>query len=121
MATPRKRSPGFTKPAEEVTEEVKVEELLEEVATEMFETILQKEEEVKEEPTPQPKVSAPVVIESIIPVEDAGPRFVDVEPEKEPEQAVKVTSPTPPRTPRNVHPPKRHPRNIPKFTPYKSL
>jgi hypothetical protein len=120
MATPRKRSSGFTKPAEEVTEEVKVEELLDEVATEMFETISQKEEEVKEEPAPQPKVSTPVIIESITPVEDAGPRFVEVEPEKEPEQAVKATSAAPARTPRNVHPPKRHPRNVPKFTPFKS-
>jgi hypothetical protein len=120
MATTRKRSSGFTKPAEEVTEEAQLSEFLDEVATEMFETISQKEEEAKEEPAPQPKVSTPVIIESILPVEDVGPRFVDVEPEEELKQATKATTPTPAPAPRNAHPPKRHPRNVPKFTPFKS-
>jgi hypothetical protein len=114
MATPRKRSSGFTKPAEEVAEKEQIEEFLDVVATEMFETISQVEEEVKEKTPPTPRVSAPQVVESIIPVDDTGPRFTEVTPEPEVVQPVVAAAP-------KVHPPKRHPRNIPKFTPYKSL
>ncbi len=116
MATPRKRSSGFTKPVEEVTEEVKVEELLEEVATEMFETISQKEGEVKEEPAPKVRVPVPAPVEEIMPVDDAGPRFIEVAPEPEVTPEVIAT----PSAPLQPHPPKRHPRNVPRFTPYKT-
>jgi hypothetical protein len=102
MATPRKRSSGFTANSE--SEETKVEELLEEVSTEMFETILHKEEEV-----PAPK---PFVEESIIPTEDVGPRFI---PEPSPIPVAKAPEPPKPVAP------KRHPRNIPKFSRYKEL
>jgi hypothetical protein len=115
MATPRKRSSGFTKPAEEVTEEEQIEGFLDEVATEMFETISQAEEEVKEKTSPAPRISAPQVVEAIIPVDDAGPRFTEITPEPEAVQPV-VAAVAP-----KLHPPKRHPRNIPKFTPYKAL
>lgn len=108
MATPRKRSSGFTKPPEEVTEEAQLSEFLDEVATEMFETISQKEEE---QPEP-PKVEQPFVAPSIIPTEDPGPRFI---PEPEPVPVDKTPEPPKPVAPR------RHPRNIPKFSRYKEL
>jgi hypothetical protein len=54
------------------------------------------------------------VLESITPVEDAGPRFV----EKKQEEVVEVPeTPTPVSV--MVHPPKRNPRNIPRFSRYK--
>ncbi len=113
MATPRKRSPGFTKPAEEITEEITEEaelaEFLDEVATEMFETISRKEEEEQPEPT---KVEQPFVAPSVIPTEDPGPRFI---PEPEPTPVAKAPEPPKPVAPR------RHPRNIPKFSRYKEL
>jgi hypothetical protein len=100
MANPRRRTSGFnTEPEakDEITlelvseEETKVEELLEEVATEMFETISHKEEKAVEE--------KPYVAPSITPTPDAGPRFLPKE-----EQPVA---------------PRRHPRNIPKFSRHK--
>jgi hypothetical protein len=108
MATPRKRSSGFTKPTEEITEEAEFTEFLGEVATEMFETILRKEEE-QPEPT---KVEQPFVAPSVIPTEDPGPRFI---PEPEPIPVAKAPESLKPVTPR------RHPRNIPKFSRYKEL
>ena len=96
MATPRKRTSGFS---EKTVEETKVEEFLEEAAQEVFEAISQKEE-------PAPPI--PVVIESIVPTEDPGPRFV----EKAPEPAVPAVTPQPPQPVA----PRRHPRNIPKFS-----
>jgi outer membrane biosynthesis protein TonB len=109
MATPRKRSSSFTKPPEEVTEETQLSEFLDEVATEMFETISQKEEEALPEPEP---VEKPFVEESIIPTEDPGPRFI---PEPTPPPVTKAPEPPKPVAPR------RHPRNIPKFSRYKEL
>ena len=107
MATPRKRSSNSTKPPEEVTEETPLSEFLDEVATEMFETISQKEEEDLPEPGP---IEKPFVEESIIPTEDPGPRFI-------PEPLPVVKSPEPPKPVA----PRRHPRNIPKFSRYKEL
>jgi hypothetical protein len=106
MATTRKRTPGFNTKVEETTEEKEVEALLEAAA-----------DEVLSESKP-----APVVIESIVPTEDVGPRFVEtlvVEDEVEEPQL----APKPVRTsaPLKAHPPKRHPRNIPKYTRYKNL
>jgi hypothetical protein len=122
MAPPRKRNASsFTPPSKAKVEEAKVEELLDEVATEMFETISHIEEEPEVEtpvePTPAP---IPVVIDSIVPTEDAGPRFVE-EPAPKVE-AVKPKAPAPqePTTvPQLTYPPKRHPRNIPKYSRYK--
>ncbi len=108
MATTRKRSSNFTKPPEEVTEEAQLSEFLEEVSTEMFETISQKEEEQPE----LPKVEQPFVAPSIIPTEDPGPRFI---PKTEPTLVTKDPEPPKPVAPR------RHPRNIPKFSRYKEL
>ena len=108
MATPRKRSSSFRKPPEEVTEEAQLSEFLDEVATEMFETISQKEEEAPEET----RVEKPFVEEAIIPTEDPGPRFI---PEPEPTPVAKAPEPPKPVAPR------RHPRNIPKFSRYKEL
>jgi hypothetical protein len=115
MATTRKRSTsssGFAeKEAEATTEIAAVEELLEETAAEMFETISRVEEEVKvEEPkvvaAPPKKVT--FIPEEIIPTEDAGPRFVEtVSP---PASKPKVEAPT------LKAPPKRHPRNVPRFS-----
>ena len=85
-----------------------MEELLEEVATEMFETISQEEEEQPE----LAKAEQPFVAPSIIPTEDLGPRFI---PEPEPVPVVKAPEPPKPVAPR------RHPRNIPKFSRYKEL
>lgn len=100
MATVRRRSQGFdTEPETASTEEAKVNEFLEEVATEMFETISQAEEE----PKPETKK---FVEEAITPSEDPGPRFVET-----PVEAPPVKKP-------EAKPvaPKRHPRNIPKFS-----
>jgi hypothetical protein len=109
MATPRKRSPGFTeKLKEEISEEAQLSKFLDEAATEMLETISQKEEE---QPEP-PKVEQPFVAPSIIPTEDPGPRFI---PEPEPTSVAK-----PPESPKPVAP-RRHPRNVPKFSRYKEL
>jgi hypothetical protein len=101
MATTRKRSPGFAPETE--TEEATVAEFLEETATEMLEAATQKEETVVE-----PKLTeAPFVAESITPTEDPGPRFVS---EPEPifvTKGLEIPKPVAPR---------RHPRNIPKFS-----
>jgi hypothetical protein len=106
MATTRKRTSGFNTKAEETTEEKEVEALLEVAADEVL-------SEVK---------PAPVVIESIVPTEDVGPRFVET-PEAEIEVEEPQLAPRPVRTsaPLKAHPPKRHPRNIPKYTRYKNL
>lgn len=60
-------------------------------------------EETFEEVAPTP---APFVEETILPAEDPGPRFVVVEVPQPPLEA-------PPAAPKA---PKRHPRNIPKFS-----
>jgi hypothetical protein len=105
MATPRKRSTGFSeKPKEEISEETQVEELLDEVATEVFETISHKEEEKPQDPLP-------VILPPIAATEDAGPRFVEQPPAPAPQPKAAA--------PKIQPPPKRHPRNIPKFSRYK--
>jgi hypothetical protein len=100
MATPKKRSStGFTtNPPEEATEEKEVEEFLDAMAVETFAEI-ENQEEVKEEP----KVEA---IREIVPTEDPGPRFVEQP----------VTAAEPPAKPVKPEQPRRHPRNIPRFT-----
>ena len=115
MATTRKRSTsssGFAeKEAEATTEIAAVEELLEETAAETFETISRVEEEVKAE---EPKVVAPppkkvtFIPEEIIPTEDAGPRFVEAASQPAPQPKVEA--------PVLKAPPKRHPRNVPRFS-----
>lgn len=98
MATSRRRSSGFTeKPKAELEADV-VEDPLDEVATEVFETISQEEEEV----TP--------VVEKVV----ATPPRQDPPP-----------TPTPPNPPSEKAPslaprpvlPRRHPRNVPRFSP----
>lgn len=107
MPTPRKKptGSGFTsnKP-EQTTEETEIQEFLDVVATEMFETISRKEEQ-----TPEPE---PYVPQEIAPTEDVGPRFVEPAP-----QPVIVEQETTPQT--LNPPPRRHPRNVPKFSRYK--
>jgi hypothetical protein len=105
MATPRKRSSGFTNATED---EVTREELVEEVTETLQEVI---DEEVLLEVTPvETKTKQPTQVfieESIIPTEDLGVRFVE---------DVKKPS-TPAITPREEEPkPKRHPRNTPRFS-----
>jgi hypothetical protein len=116
MATTRKRTSGFSDKSEEVSEKKEVETLLEAVAEEIL-----KEEKTEEKPEVVVKATPPmpVVIESIIPTEDVGPRFVGAVEEDE-----EVATPAAPRTsgaPLKVHPPKRHPRNVPKYTRHKQL
>jgi hypothetical protein len=116
MATTRKRTSGFTEKPKETSEGSEVEAFLEAAADEIL-TQAEPEPKVKETPAP-----APVVIESIIPTEDVGPRFVETlksEAKEAAEQLPAVTAkPTPAIRP---HPPKRHPRNIPKYSRYKEL
>ena len=102
MAT-RRRSSDFTEQAKEET--VSVEEFLDESAREMFETISRTEEE--------PEAPLPVVLPEITPTEDVGPRFVEEPPTPLPQVV------TPPATPQLQPPPKRHPRNVPKFSRFK--
>jgi SAM-dependent MidA family methyltransferase len=110
MATPRRRSSPTpikrfeiekveeTLEVSEKPEEETVEELLEVVTNEIFEAIELTEEKV------QPEV---FVEESIVPTEDSSLRFAS-----EPEPVKAVTLPV--EVPKA--PPKRHPRNTPKFS-----
>ncbi len=82
-----------------------VEEFLDESATEMFETISRTEKEAE--------APLPVILPEITPTEDVGPRFVEEPPTSTPKVA------TPPATPHLQPPPKRHPRNVPKFSRFK--
>lgn len=108
MAT-RRRSPGFTVPKDEETKSI--EEFLDANAREMFETISRKEEEA-EAKLEITEAIAPLPVE-IAPIEDAGPRFVEktITPAPQP--------PAPVATPLLQPPPKRHPRNTPKFSRHK--
>ena len=104
MATSRKRpSSGFSQsPSEELPEVVIHEEVStveETVETKVEATVKETVEEVA--PTP-----VPFVEETIIPTEDPGPRFVVVETSQPPIEA----------PPAVLKAPKRHPRNIPKFS-----
>lgn len=110
MATVRKRNSGFsTSPEKE--EEIAVEGFLDESVREMFETISREEEatETKNEVV-EPKPFVPM---EITPTEDHGPRFVD-------ETATPPAKPLPSAPTPQLQPlPKRHPRNIPKFSRHK--
>jgi hypothetical protein len=110
MAT-RRRSSGFTEQAKEET--VSVEEFLDSHAREMFETISQTEEEPEAKVKEKTEAPLPVILPEITPTEDVGPRFVE-EPSTPSPQVV-----TPPATSQIQPPPKRHPRNVPKFSRFK--
>lgn len=83
-----------------------------------FEVIEEENSEVHEETADSHEVETPVaeekpfVEETIVPMEDFGPRFIEVaepaEPKPEPERRVK----SPELSPR----PKRNPRNVPRFS-----
>ena len=118
MATTRKRSTsssGFASKEAEANTETPVEEFLEEANAEMFETISRIEEEVKAE---EPKVEAVAprqvityVPEEITPTDDVGARFVDPAPAPTPKPKAEA--------PALKAPPKRHPRNVPRFSAHK--
>lgn len=100
MATTRKRTSGFSeKPPEEVKEQQEVEQMLEAIAQETFENLSKEEESVPE-----------FIPQEIVPTEDVGPRFVESTPDP-------IPAPTP--VPQLKAPPKRHPRNVPKFSRHK--
>jgi hypothetical protein len=107
MANPRRRTSGFTSDSEVnedtsavcMTEDTLVEEFLEEAVTEMVEIISHNEAQVTEE--------TPFVAPSIAPTPDCGPRFIPKE-----EQPVATT----PKAPPQPVAPRRHPRNVPKFS-----
>ena len=107
MAT-RRRSSGFTTPKEEET--ASVEDFLEDNAREMFETISREEEEA--EAKTEVVEPEPFIPMEIVPTEDVGPRFVE-------EVAAPAPAPVAPPAPQLQPKPKRHPRNIPKFSRYK--
>lgn len=102
--TRRKSSSGFTTPKKEEEEINSVEEFLEESAQEVLTVVSQLEEKVE--------AQAPAVLPEIVPTEDVGPRFVEQPTVSEPEPQVVIAQKLQP-------PPKRHPRNIPKFSSYK--
>ena len=106
MATSRRKTAGFTAPeAEEGTASVEI--LLDENAAEVFETTSQTDS-VTETKLVE---TAPFVEQEIIPTEDVGPRFVEeLLPPSHAPNAV---------APKLENPPKRHPRNIPKFSRFK--
>ena len=99
MATPKRRTSGFnTEP--EAKQEEEIQEFLDVVATEMFETMSHKEEETVEK--------KPFVAPEITPTPDPGPRFLPKE-EQPPDTAT-------PKVPPQPVAPRRHPRNVPKFS-----
>lgn len=102
MATTRKRTSGFSeKPKEESTEQEEIEQMLDVLAQDTFEEISKKEELV-----------VTFIPQEIVPTEDVGPRFVEETPAPPTpvvQQSAQKLQP----------PPKRHPRNIPKFSRYK--
>lgn len=102
----RRKSSGFTTPQEEET--ASIEEFLDASAREMFETISREEEAV--EAKTEVVEATPFIPLEIVPTEDVGPRFVE---------EVAEPIPTPTTTPQLQPKPKRHPRNIPKFSRYK--
>ena len=115
MATPRRRNSGFST---EVTENPQEEMEVMTPSESVSEKVICEPEEVTEEKEEQPErvvEDITVVFESIVPAEDSGPRFVEKE---TPEEIAKV----PPKVesaPSLLHPPKRSPRNIPKFSRHK--
>jgi hypothetical protein len=103
MAAPRRKTSGFSLEPLENPQETLVEITSEEVIC---------EEEKTEEILPEEDLAP--VLESITPTEDAGPRFVE---KKQEEVAEVPETPTPVSV--MVHPPKRNPRNIPRFSRYR--
>jgi len=106
MAT-RRKSTGFTEFKQEET--ASVEQLIEVITDEILETVAQSEAEVNPVVITEPPFVAP----EIIPTDDVGPRFVEETATPRPQVV------TPAATPQLQPPPKRHPRNIPKFSRYK--
>ena len=101
MATTRKRTSGFSTDTE-TEEQVLVE------ATETLKVTEVTHEIIMEEPVDEVK-SEPFVEQTIVPTEDPGPRFLDA-----PEES--ALAPEPKEAPTLQPAPKRHPRNIPKFS-----
>jgi hypothetical protein len=108
MPTPRRKTSGFNaepEAKEELStetasnEEKEIQEFLDVAATEMFETISREEEKAVEE--------KPFIAPEITPTPDAGPRFLP----KEEQPAAKA-----PQAPPQPVAPRRHPRNVPKFS-----
>ena len=100
MATSRKRSSGFEKSSDE--------KVLENPAN--FEEMLESVKEIIEaEDEAEPPVIAPTpfVEETIVPTADLGPRFL--------EEPAPV-KPGPKKLPELKPPPKRQPRNVPRFS-----
>lgn len=113
MPTPRKRNTsGFSQPEKsEIDEAKEVEKFLDAAAAEMFETISREEEEAAVEE--EVKVAAkPFVPQEIVPTEDPGPIST-------PDEQI-TSTPVPKVEPVVLKaPPKRHPRNVPKFSRHK--
>jgi hypothetical protein len=99
MATTRKRTSGFSTDTES-EEQVLVE------ATETLEVTEEIHEIIMEEPVAEVK-SEPFVEQTIVPMEDPGPRFLETPP---------APAPAPKKAPTLQPAPKRHPRNVPKFS-----
>jgi hypothetical protein len=99
MATTRKRTSGFSTNTE--TEEQFFIE-----ATETLEVTEETHEIIMEEPVAEVK-SEPFVEQTIVPTEDLGPRFLETPP---------APAPEPKKAPTLQPAPKRHPRNVPKFS-----
>lgn len=99
MPSPRKRYPA--KPQEEVSEKV----------SNIF---ADKNEESPSEDTIVNKIEEPLPVfieESITPMPDPGPRFLEKELPPAEKPTVKTPGESPPQTPE-----RKHPRNIPKFS-----
>jgi|694.fasta_scaffold16107_5 hypothetical protein len=109
MATPRKRNSGFLS---EVTEKPQEEVVIVTPIEPVSEGVICDPEEVTEE---RPIEDTPLVFESIVPAEDFGPRFIEKETSEEAEKVLSEVKSAPPL----AHPPKRSPRNIPKFSRHK--
>jgi hypothetical protein len=100
MAT-RRRPSGFTE--QEKEEAASISEFLDDSVNEILET-LSREEDVD---------AAPFAPSEIIPTEDVGPRFLQEVVTPAAQESTDTVSPL------LQPPPKRHPRNIPKFSRYK--
>jgi hypothetical protein len=99
MPTTRKRTSGFTSDVEsEISETLSVEEL---------EVSAEEAEEKEVVPAPELIAPKPFVEETIAPTPDPGPRFVEEVAKPEPE---------PVKKPELKPAPRRHPRNVPKFS-----
>jgi hypothetical protein len=129
MVAPRKKTSGFSaKPLEKTEEEAEI-DTPDDMKTHEVSLDLETEETISE------VQSLPVTSETIIPTEDFGPRFVteDLKEKKQSKKPALLTIPKEPPTeevvedtavvampqPLVIHPPKRSPRNIPKFSRYK--